>query len=270
MHIYDCFIQSKYEKDSLCEDDIFYNDNFIAVIDGVSSKGNITWEGHTNGYHAKEIVMKGLTQLKGNETAFETYNYLNMLLNKEYGEDINYFVDNPEERLQVTLVIYSVKHRQIWCFGDCQFMINDNVYREEMKIDVLLSEIRSVYLCLEIMQGKLIPELCEQDPSTDYLMPILKRQALFSNSNNEYGYSVLNGLCDDFTKLVVKNVPQNSIVVLASDGYPILKSTLELSEIELESLREDDPLCIYKYKSTTGWTNGKKSLDDRAYIRFRV
>lgn len=120
------------------------------------------------------------------------------------------------------------------------------------------------------MQGKLIKELCEQDPSSDYLMPILKRQALFSNSNNEYGYSVLNGLCDDFTKLVVKNVPQNSIVVLASDGYPILKSTLELSEIELESLREDDPLCIYKYKSTTGWTNGKKSLDDRAYIRFIV
>jgi len=88
--------------------------------------------------------------------------------------------------------------------------------------------------------------------------------------NNEYGYSVLNGLCDDFSKLVIKNVPPNSVVVLASDGYPILMPTLESSEIKLERLKEDDPLCIHNYKSTTGWTNGKKALDDRAYIRFKI
>jgi hypothetical protein len=270
MHIYECFIQSKYENSTLCEDGIFHNDNFIAIIDGVTPKGSITWEGHTSGYYAKELIIKGLSELKGDETALETFYYLNELINKEYGERADLFLRNPEERLQATLVIYSVTNRQIWSFGDCQFIINDNIYADEMKIDVLLAEIRSVYLQLAIKQGKTIQELCEQDPSVDFLMPILKRQILFSNCNSEYGFSVLDGFCSDFTKLAVKDVPPNSLLVLASDGYPVLKSTLELSEVELENLRVEDPLCIYKYKSTRGWTNGKKSLDDRAYIRFKT
>ena len=69
---------------------------------------------------------------------------------------------------------------------------------------------------------------------------------------------------------MVKDIPTNSTDILASDGYPKLMRTLELSEAELENLRINDPLCINTYKSTRGWTDGKKALDDRAYIRFNI
>jgi hypothetical protein len=149
-------------------------------------------------------------------------------------------------------------------------MIGDELFQEEMKIDALLSEIRSVYLQLEMKLGRTVQELCENDPSTDYIMPILIRQSLYANSNSEYGYGVLNGLPNDFSKMLIKDVPPESLVVLATDGYPNLMPTLELSEAELEKLRMTDPLCIHQFKSTRGWTNGKKALDDRAYIRFRT
>ena len=270
MKIIEYFIQSKYDDSTLCEDGIFHNEHFIAVVDGVTSKGNIKWDGHTSGYQAKEIILKGLGELKGKETAFEVLRHLNTLLYKAYVNKVDFFQHHSEERLQATLVIYSVYHRQIWCFGDCQFMIKEAVFADEMKIDTLVAEVRSVYLQLLMKQGKTVDELCIQDPSYDVIFPIIQRQFLLSNCDDEYGFSVLDGFCSDFGKAVIKDVPQNSIVVLASDGYPKLMPTLKSSEDELEAIRINDPLCIRLFKSTRGWTNGKKSLDDRAYIRFQT
>ena len=270
MLIIENFLESKYDDISLCEDGIFHNENFIAVIDGVTPKGKIKWNGQTSGFHAKEVILKGLAELSGKETAPEALGCLNSLLYKEYGDRSSFFYDNPEERLQATLVIYNIYHREIWCFGDCQFIINDEVFVNEMRIDILLAELRSVYLQLEIRRGKTIQELCENDPSHNIILPILKNQFLFSNCDCEYGFSVLDGFCSDYSKAVIKKIPPNSLLVLASDGYPKLMPTLELSEAELDAVKRDDPLCISKFKSTRGFTDGKKSLDDRAYIRFRT
>ena len=268
MAIIESFIKTKYDDPALCEDGIFHNENYIAVIDGVTPKGQLTWDGHSSGYHAKETILKGLSLLKGNETVIEALGFLNSLLYNEYDNKIEFFYNNSEERLQATLVIYSIHKRQVWRFGDCQFMINGKLYAEEMKIDALLAELRSVYLQLEIKQGKSVQELCNQDPSQEIIWPVLKKQFLFSNCDCEYGFSVLDGFCSEFGKAVVVDIPQKSSLVLASDGYPKLMPSLELSETELENLRINDPLCISIYKSTRGWTNGKKSLDDRAYVRF--
>ena len=59
-------------------------------------------------------------------------------------------------------------------------------------------------------------------------------------------------------------------IVLASDGYPFLKNTLEKSEKALSEQLHNDPLCIRYFKATKGLMNGNKSFDDRAYIRFKT
>lgn len=41
MQIIEQFIASKYGDDVLCEDGLFINDKFIAVMDGVTAKGDI-------------------------------------------------------------------------------------------------------------------------------------------------------------------------------------------------------------------------------------
>ena len=59
-------------------------------------------------------------------------------------------------------------------------------------------------------------------------------------------------------------------IVLASDGYPSLCSTLAQSEQRLKEQRLSDPLNIRSFKATKAFASGFNSFDDRAYIRFKV
>lgn len=61
------------------------------------------------------------------------------------------------------------------------------------------------------------------------------------------------------------------MVVLASDGYPNLKGTLEESECELSDVIENDPMCFLLHRSTKGVRDDRNtSYDDRAFCRLLV
>ena len=81
-------------------------------------------------------------------------------------------------------------------------------------------------------------------------------------------YAVINGM--DIPENLVHVIPVAHAreIILASDGYPILKRTLEESERELERIIMDDPLCIDIYKATKGVMKGYKSFDDRTFVRI--
>ena len=59
-------------------------------------------------------------------------------------------------------------------------------------------------------------------------------------------------------------------IVLASDGYPYLKESLEESERLLKAELTNNPLCDREYRSTKGKAEDNISFDDRTYIRFKV
>jgi len=59
-------------------------------------------------------------------------------------------------------------------------------------------------------------------------------------------------------------------LILASDGYPKLFSTLHESENYLRFILKEDPLCYKLYKSTKGLKKGAVSFDDRAFIKARL
>lgn len=56
MQVIEKFIASKYGDDALCEDGLFINDKFIAVMDGVTAKGDILWNNKTSGLDRKSVV----------------------------------------------------------------------------------------------------------------------------------------------------------------------------------------------------------------------
>lgn len=58
--------------------------------------------------------------------------------------------------------------------------------------------------------------------------------------------------------------------MLASDGYPILKATLQESEESLARHLADDPQNIKEYVATKGLVEGNLSFDDRAYVRLTI
>ena len=65
-------------------------------------------------------------------------------------------------------------------------------------------------------------------------------------------------------------VPPQTQVVLASDGYPVLKDTLAESEKSLDELLQKDPQCLWENRGTKGLVKGNQSFDDRTYVRFAV
>lgn len=68
--------------------------------------------------------------------------------------------------------------------------------------------------------------------------------------------------------MAVISVPSSFEVVLASDGYPFLKSTLAESEEELAEQIAHDPQNINTFIASKGLLEGNRSFDDRTYVRF--
>ena len=54
-------------NERLCEDAFFQSENYIAVIDGVTSKTDFLYHGKTTGKLASEIIYRVLETLRGDE-----------------------------------------------------------------------------------------------------------------------------------------------------------------------------------------------------------
>lgn len=263
-------IKSKAADFSKCEDGIYVSGAFAAVIDGVTSKGKLLWDGKTSGAFAREVLLDCFKTLRSDVTAEEAVLILNGALyeaekGRETGEELK-----REERLMAAVLIYSDYYKQIWSFGDCQCLINGELFTHSKKIDTMLSEVRSLYNRGQLENGKTVEELQEHDIGREYILPLLKLQLMYANSEDYYGYDILDGYEIHPERVVVHQLKAGDHVVLASDGYPRLLETLKESEAELERLIREDPLCIFENKGTKGIMAGNNSFDDRSYIRFRV
>ncbi|KFI88284.1 MULTISPECIES: hypothetical protein [Bifidobacterium] len=108
------------------------------------------------------------------------------------------------------------------------------------------------------------------DPARAMIMPFLRLQSQFANVRGPYGYSVFDGFTDSAYPIRTVTVRPGDEVVLASDGFPLLKPTLADSEAALQRLKVEDPALISEYRSTKGFTPGYDSFDDCTYLRFVV
>lgn len=70
---------------SLCEDGLYLDNNFIAVVDGVTSKGNLKWDNQTSGCYAKNVIIDSIKNLNKSATKDEAITYINMKLHLAYG-----------------------------------------------------------------------------------------------------------------------------------------------------------------------------------------
>lgn len=254
-----------------CEDGLFVSDDFICVVDGVTSKGKWTWDGHTSGYYAKELVLKAMEKLPADITGEKAVEFLNQAIADGYTpERREEALHNSDEKVQANVIIYSAYRKQIWSFGDCQCIINGKIFAHEKKFDIILSNMRALYLEIERICGKTEEELISHDTGREFILPILKKESLLENSESEYDIVNLNGFEINTDKLIKYYLLEGDEVVLASDGYPELKTTLKESERKLAEILDKDPLCYKDYLSTKGLKEGNASFDDRTYISFTV
>ena len=270
MNIIEQFLKSKTNKESDCEDSIFVSDHFAAVIDGVTTKSTRLYANETPGKACSQLLKKVLEDIGVKSTAKQAVEILTSAVFSMYKETgINDLVLNsPAERASACIAVYSKFRNELWMVGDCQCLVDKTVYSNARYIDILLSDIRSLYIQSELKQGKTVCELLANDSGRDYILPLLERQSLFQNLiiKNTFTYGVIDGFKVPEREIKIIKLMHPVKIILATDGYPLLSDTLAQSENYLKQILETDPLCFHEFKSTKGLKPGNLSFDDRAYL----
>ena len=265
---------SKTGKDEDCEDAIYIGPNFAVVIDGATSKTERRWDGKTGGRIAAEIITEAFDHIPPAATARQTVDILTAAIQALYKQyDVVEIVETePVQRAIACFVAVSFERKEVWLVGDCQCLLDQERIQETKRIDDIAANARSFFLEAEVAQGKTIEELHKHDTGREFILPLLERQMYFqNNSTSQYWFPVIDGFDVPDEGIHIESLPTDiETIILASDGYPYLKGSLEESEQALQELLRDDPLLFRKYRSTKGLSDDNISYDDRSYLKLKM
>ena len=266
----------------VCEDGMVITDDFIAVIDGSTSKTPKHLNPDMkNGRYAMMLISEYIREELKADASVDDFcqGVTAYIYNKVYEKLVveKRLKEHPEERLTASAILYSRTRNEVWMVGDCQAIIDGKLYENGKPYEQEIARKRV----------KLIEQGLSPAEARKQIEPLLI-EAMLSGQNQNY--TVIDGfpIYQEGVKIVAlktkpvssdietyfqeqtKPVSSLNEVVLASDGYPFLKPTLAASEAALAHLIAHDPQCIHDFIATKGLVAGNKSFDDRTYIRFRV
>jgi len=251
-------------------------ESHIAVIDGSTSKTTFRFDPEvTNGRFAMQTVAAFIGRMNRDITCEEFCERITLHFHDIYEEHgmTDEMQNHPECRPTCSAVIYSDYHRQVWMIGDCQCIIDGRYYDNPKPIEERNAAIRSEYLQKLLSHGNIsIDDIRSNDIGRKQIT-----EGLFESTRQQNKtFSVIDGTPILTEKVVVIDIDEKEDgntsheIILASDGYPFLRPTLEESEARLKTLLSDDPLLIRDFKATKAWMAGNKSFDDRTYIRAHI
>ncbi len=264
MEIVEVFTKGKAQEESLNEDMLFYNDCYIAVVDGVTAKDDTLFNGKTGGRAAAETICEAIAGFESDTDVFFAVELMTESVRTLYDEN------TPQGSAAAGAIIYSKHRKEIWSIGDCQCIINGEFFSHEKEIDRIVSDMRALVLEISRREGATDTELAENDVGRQFILPVIKKQRIFANSDGKFSYGVINGSKVHHKDIVIYKLKSGDEVVLASDGYPKLCTSLTESEEKLQKEIKNNPLCDGDYRSTKGIKKDCSSFDDRTYIRFKV
>lgn len=277
MKVIESKIEGKKSPES-CEDGLVVTADFIAVIDGSTSKTpHHLSPDMKNGRYALVLISEYIQHELKPESTVENFceGVTSYIYNKVYHQQgiEEQMQAHPEERLTASAILYSKAKNEVWMVGDCQAIIDGKLYENNKPFEDIVARRR-----VELIRRGFTPQEARKT-----IEPLLI-QAMLEGQNKTY--TVIDGfpIYQKGVKVVSLNAPQKNVetdvadslplptkeIVLASDGYPFLKPTLTESEEALAHLLAYDPQCTHEFIATKGIVVGNKSFDDRTYIRFQI
>lgn len=277
MKVIESKIEGKKSPES-CEDGLVVTADFIAVIDGSTSKTpHHLSPDMKNGRYAMVLISEYIQHELKPESTVEDFceGVTSYIYNKVYRQQgiEDQMQAHPEERLTASAILYSKAKNEVWMVGDCQAIIDGKLYENNKPFEDIVARRR-----VELIRQGFTPQEARKT-----IEPLLI-QAMLEGQNKTY--TVIDGfpIYQKGMKVVSLNAPQKNVetdvadslplptkeIVLASDGYPFLKPTLTESEEALAHLLAYDPQCTHEFIATKGIVVGNKSFDDRTYIRFQI
>lgn len=271
----ECFLKGK-KSPSSNEDGIIITSDFAAIIDGATAKSNFEMNGKKTGRLAMELALEAIRKFPKDIDVREA---ITRITNEIY----NFYVEHhlldelkaqPGKRFTANGVIYSYARNEVWQVGDCQCIIGNLYSSNEKEIDGIMANARSAFNEVALANGMAtMQSLAEHDLGRDFIAPFLSQQAILQNNpdkNQRYAFPVFDGFPVNMEQVNIFPAGKVKEIILSSDGYPRLFSTLKESECYLMNILKNDPLCMRQYKSTKGIKNGNCSFDDRAYLRISL
>ena len=280
-----------------CEDGMVVTDDFIAVIDGSTSKTPKHLNPDMkNGRYAMMLISEYIREeLKADASVDDFCQGVTAYIYNKVYEKLGMeerLKEHPEERLTASAILYSRTRNEVWMVGDCQAIIDGKLYENGKPYEQEIARKR-----VELIEQGLSPAEARKQ-----IEPLLI-EAMLSGQNQTY--TVIDGfpIYREGVKVVSVSdscsvqdsvsssdscsvqdpvscsgsasasdtIPSSSSeIVLASDGYPFLKPSLAASEAALAEQIANDPQNIHSFIATKGIVEGNKSFDDRTYIRFSV
>lgn len=277
MKVIESKIEGKKSPES-CEDGLVVTADFIAVIDGSTSKTpHHLSPDMKNGRYAMVLISEYIQHELKPESTVEDFceGVTSYIYNKVYRQQgiEEQMQAHPEERITASAILYSKAKNEVWMVGDCQAIIDGKLYENNKPFEDIVARRR-----VELIRQGFTPQEARKT-----IEPLLI-QAMLEGQNKTY--TVIDGfpIYRKGVKVVSLNAPQKNVetdvadslphpakeIVLASDGYPFLKPTLTESEEALAHLLAYDPQCTHEFIATKGIVVGNKSFDDRTYIRFQI
>lgn len=277
MKVIESKIEGKKSPES-CEDGLVVTADFIALIDGSTSKTpHHLSPDMKNGRYAMVLISEYIQHELKPESTVEDFceGVTSYIYNKVYRQQgiEEQMQAHPEERLTASAILYSKAKNEVWMVGDCQAIIDGKLYENNKPFEDIVARRR-----VELIRRGFTPQEARKT-----IEPLLI-QAMLEGQNKTY--TVIDGfpIYQKGMKVVSLNAPQKNVetdvadslplptkeIVLASDGYPFLKPTLTESEEALAHLLAYDPQCTHEFIATKGIVVGNKSFDDRTYIRFQI
>ena len=277
MKVIESKIEGKKSPES-CEDGLVVTADFVAVIDGSTSKTpHHLSPDMKNGRYAMVLISEYIQHELKPESTVEDFceGVTSYIYNKVYRQQgiEEQMQAHPEERLTASAILYSKAKNEVWMVGDCQAIIDGKLYENNKPFEDIVARRR-----VELIRQGFTPQEARKT-----IEPLLI-QAMLEGQNKTY--TVIDGfpIYRKGVKVVSLNAPQKNVetdvadslphpakeIVLASDGYPFLKPTLAESEEALAHLLAYDPQCTHEFIATKGIVEGNKSFDDRTYIRFQL
>ena len=278
-----------------CEDGMVVTDDFIAVIDGSTSKTPKHLNPDMkNGRYAMMLISEYIREeLKADASVDDFCQGVTAYIYNKVHEKLGVeerLQEHPEERLTASAILYSRTRNEVWMVGDCQAIIDGKLYENGKPYEQEIARKR-----VELIEQGLSPAEARKQ-----IEPLLIK-AMLSGQNRTY--TVIDGFpiyregvkvvsvsdscsvqdsvqdsvpasdsvpCSDSVSASGTIFVSSSEIVLASDGYPFLEPTLAASEVALAEQIANDPQNIHSFIATKGIVEGNKSFDDRTYIRFSV
>lgn len=272
-----------------CEDGMVVTDDFIAVIDGSTSKTPKHLNPDMkNGRYAMMLISEYIREeLKADASVDDFCQGVTAYIYNKVYEKLGVeerLKEHPEERLTASAILYSRTRNEVWMVGDCQAIIAGKLYENGKPYEQEIARKR-----VELIEQGLSPAEARKQ-----IEPLLIK-AMLSGQNQTY--TVIDGFpfyregvkvvsvsdscsvqdsvsasdsvpCSDSASASDTIPSSSSEIVLASDGYPFLEPTLAASEAALAEQIANDPQNIRSFIATKGIVEGNKSFDDRTYIRF--